>query len=660
MSDNIDTSIAGIRSASKRFFFWGSALLSLVAMVTVGFAVLAAYRPIDDFGWGIVAKVNISEIRAPFIRAGIIVLGAVGVLVGCGSLLLVWLAKSIITDSERNANELLEANQLLREIAKERKIAEDQYRLLAERVSDVIWTSDIEFNWTYVSPSIKKLCGFTPEEAMERTLEEALTPDSTELVLLTLREKLEEAETDPATLVEPAVLEVEYNCKDGSTVWGEVNASFVLGDDGMPVGLIGISRNIEARKAAEAKLREAKEAAEAANRAKSEFLANMSHEIRTPMTAILGYAEILRSESWKCSKQRKCRESADTITRNGKHLLDLINSVLDLSKIEAGKLVVERKDCSPARIVDEVMALMKVRTDEKRLGFRVRFDGPIPESIRSGPGQLRQILINLVGNAVKFTEKGLVEIVVRLVHAEDDEPRIEFVVSDTGIGMTEEQAAEVFEPFSQADSSTTRQFGGTGLGLAISKRLAEKLSGDLYVSSEIGRGSDFTLSIATGPLGDVKMLDNPTAVVREPERTDVFSSDNDFRLDCRVLLVEDGPDNQRIISFFLENAGAEVSLATNGQAALDYYKSSGNNDDPFDVVVMDMQMPIMDGYEATRCLRAEGFEGPIIALTAHAMVGDRDKCLAAGCDDYIAKPVDRRKLVSYIARWTKSKLAAPR
>jgi CheY-like chemotaxis protein len=307
------------------------------------------------------------------------------------------------------------------------------------------------------------------------------------------------------------------------------------------------------------------------------------------------------------------------------------------------------------------MSLMKVRAESKGLELRVKFEGEIPETILTGSGQLRQILINLIGNAMKFTESGWVELVVRLTRAAGAEPRLEFVVSDTGIGLTEKQMSEVFEPFSQADSSTTRRFGGTGLGLAISKRLAEKLGGDIKVMSDIGRGSAFTLSIATGSLDGVEMLDNPSEAAGLEEETRKPLGDVNARLDCRVLLVEDGPDNQRIISFFLNQAGAEVALAENGQVAVDVFRATRKKEEPFDAIVMDMQMPVMDGYEASRRLRAEGYDGPIIALTAHAMVGDREKCLEAGCNDYMAKPVDRGVLLSLVSHWTEVKpLASPK
>ena len=238
-----------------------------------------------------------------------------------------------------------------------------------------------------------------------------------------------------------------------------------------------------------------------------------------------------------------------------------------------------------------------------------------------------------------------------LLDAECDEPKMQFEVIDSGIGMTEEQIAKLFKPFSQADSSTTRKFGGTGLGLMISKRLAEELGGDITVESTLGRGSSFTVTVGTGALQGVKMLDNPREAQISTSR-DKKPNISTTKLDCRVLLAEDGPDNQRLISFLLKKAGAEVAIAENGQNAYNRALAARDEGIPFDVILMDMQMPIMDGYDATSKLREAGYTGPIIALTAHAMSMDRDRCLTAGCDDYAVKPVDQERLISLVNEYT--------
>ena len=404
-------------------------------------------------------------------------------------------------------------------------------------------------------------------------------------------------------------------------------------------------------------LEEFSRAAQAANLAKSEFLANMSHEIRTPMTAILGYADMLCDQV----SELESLEAIRTIRRNGEHLLDIINDILDLSKIEADRLEVEQIECSPFDLLSDVRSLMQVRADDGHLELTVRNEGPLPETIVTDPRRLRQVLINLVGNAIKFTLEGRVEVVARLI-ARDGESLLAFDVVDSGIGMDRDQMERLFQPFTQADSSMSRRFGGTGLGLTISKRLVEMLGGEIHVESQPGRGSRFTFTVRTGPLEGVAMLSDevaPTEIRHEalagqsssaggqtatrggaPAATDLTG--------VRVLLAEDGPDNQRLISFLLTKAGAEVVVVDNGKKAVEEILAKRQ---PLDVVLMDMQMPVLDGYGATQQLRRLGYRGPVVALTAHAMSGDRAKCQAAGCDEYLTKPIDRRQLLATVAQF---------
>jgi len=391
-------------------------------------------------------------------------------------------------------------------------------------------------------------------------------------------------------------------------------------------------------------LKAATDVAQAATRAKSEFLANISHEIRTPMTAILGFAENLLDLSMPESERIN---AAQTIRSNGEHLLQILNDILDISKIEAGKLQIENIKCSPIHLVQEVMSLMRVRSDAKGLSLRTEFAGPVPETIHTDSTRLRQILINLVGNAVKFTEVGSVRLVVGMLRTQPERPMMVFDIIDTGVGLTQEQIDRLFHPFTQGDSSTTRMHGGTGLGLTISKRLAEMLGGAITVQSQPGLGSTFRLTVETGPLEGVPMIEQPEAA-QSADQHKHDGSPKDLRWSASILLAEDGPDNQRLISYMLKKAGADVAVAENGQDAVTMVLEAHHRNMPYALVLMDMQMPVMDGYEATRQLRAHGYEGPIIALTAHAMTGDRDKCLSAGCSDYAAKPIDRAALLRLI------------
>ncbi|HOW73579.1 MAG TPA: ATP-binding protein [Phycisphaerae bacterium] len=408
--------------------------------------------------------------------------------------------------------------------------------------------------------------------------------------------------------------------------------------------------------------------AEAANIAKSEFLANMSHEIRTPMTAILGYTELV-SEAvdccTTCSNHESCEVRAEnrqhlaTIRRNGEHLLKVINDILDLSRVEAGKMAVEHIACNLRAIIEEVASTMRVRAEAKQLAYNTEYMGAIPETIQSDPGRLRQILINLVANAIKFTEVGGVRVVVRCI-ADVPKPFIQFDVVDTGIGMTEDQAAQLFQAFVQVDTSMSRRFGGSGLGLAIARNLAKMLGGDVcIVDSQPDLGTRFRMTVATGPLQGVRMIEEsisePAACPREAQA--VPEPGGRRALEGKVvLLVEDCPDNQRLISHVLRSAGAKVVTTDNGQMGLTAALNARDSGNPFDVVLMDMQMPILDGYEATRQLRDCGYDGLVIALTAHAMSSDRDKCIAAGCDSYATKPIDRAAMIELISGFLRARL----
>ncbi len=400
--------------------------------------------------------------------------------------------------------------------------------------------------------------------------------------------------------------------------------------------------------------------AEAANQAKSEFLANMSHEIRTPMTAILGYADILTSEGDITKAPPERINAIQTIRSNANYLLTIINDILDMSKIETGKMTVEQIETRPAEILDSAISLMSSQAQGKGIKLTAEYDTDIPERIISDPTRLRQILVNLLGNAIKFTEQGTIVVRLSLDPRDAEQRMMRFAVVDTGIGMTPEQRDRIarFESFSQADGSTTRKFGGSGLGLRISNSLACMLGGNIEVSSEKGVGSTFTVAVAPGDLTEVRLLSQEEitgqlALQSGAEARKLLAAKTGKPLEGkRLLFAEDGPDNQRLISFLLKKAGADVELADNGLIALEKVDAEAKRGSQFDLILMDMQMPELDGYGATRRLREQQYTGPIIALTAHAMPEDRRKCLDSGCDDYATKPIDRAKLISLIAAHT--------
>jgi signal transduction histidine kinase/CheY-like chemotaxis protein len=398
----------------------------------------------------------------------------------------------------------------------------------------------------------------------------------------------------------------------------------------------GLVRDATARKKAEQGLIDAKNAADAASRAKSEFLANMSHEIRNPMTGVMGYADILLGRL----QDPKDIECVRTIKDSGQYLLQIVNDLLDLAKIESQGLELEREEIHLPTFLTDVYTLMEGAARAKSLPLVLKYDGMIPQKIESDSKRLRQILMNLLSNAVKFTHQGGAELTVRY---DTELGELQLKINDSGIGMTEEQQKNLFKPFTQGDSSVTKAYGGTGLGLAITKRLVEALGGRISVMSFPGRGSTFNVTLPVRVLAGsaYRSMGAESVIPRLAERES---------LGTRVMVVEDQPDIRRLIEYFIADAGCSVTSFDSGEAALNAIEQGR---DAFDVILMDIHMPRLDGYETTRKLRALGFTKPIVAVTAGAMASDEANCLAAGCSDYVSKPIDRAKLLGVIARVAK-------
>ncbi|MGQ0751353.1 MAG: ATP-binding protein [Betaproteobacteria bacterium] len=417
-----------------------------------------------------------------------------------------------------------------------------------------------------------------------------------------------------------------------------VNCSPVLGGTGRANGVFISLNDVTQLEQNKIELHKAKDAAEAANRAKSEFLANMSHEIRTPMNAILGFTELLRRGYNR--DPRDAEKFLNTIHTSGRHLLELINDILDLSKIEAGQMEMERIPCAPHRIVNEVLTVLTARAKEKGIVLRARADGPVPATILSDPGRVRQIVTNLVGNAIKFTERGQIDVVMRHGPA-----MFGIDVIDTGIGIPADKLESIFDPFVQADTSVTRRFGGTGLGLSISRRFARALGGDIVARSIPGKGSTFAVTLESGAPEGVQTLQPHEVLASDdgrlaPEQKAAWQFPQ-----ARVLVVDDGAENRELVRLVLGECGLEVHEAENGEVALQKALQGG-----FDVVLMDIQMPVMDGYTATGNIRARGSRVPIYALTANAMKGFEAEILAAGFTGYLTKPIDIDLLVGTLAQ----------
>jgi PAS domain S-box-containing protein len=411
------------------------------------------------------------------------------------------------------------------------------------------------------------------------------------------------------------------------------------------IGVVVLATDITRHKEFEIELKTAKEAAEDANNTKSAFLANMSHEIRTPLGAVLGFSELMAMEDTTAEERAI---NIEIIKRNGQLLSNIINDILDLSKVEAGKLEIEQVEVKPADLLNDLYALLNLEASGKGVQLKFSSEGQIPKVLKTDPTRLRQILFNIIGNAIKFTTRGSVTVTLKWLTSEDGVAKLAFVVADTGAGIQPEQAGRLFSLFTQADASTTRKFGGTGLGLVLSKKLANAMGGDVVLEkSEPGKGSVFVVTIDPG-----LMQDASTSAAEKAERK-VLASSTTLRTaelkGLKVLVVDDSPDNQNLIRKLLSISGASVDLASNGREGFAAAMIGDHH-----VVLMDLQMPEMDGYEATRELRGHNYKKPIIALTAHAMQDERQRCLENGFDQHLTKPIHRETLIKTLAHYVQA------
>jgi hypothetical protein len=519
------------------------------------------------------------------------------------------------------------------------EVAQERFEAIARGTTDALWDWDLATGELWWSDRLPELLGI-PSNSIPASVdgwEARIHAEDLPAVRRAVRDHLEGGgRLDVLARVQ--ALRGEYR-------WFRARAAVQRDARGRALRIAGSLQDVSAEKGAEQALGAALQAAEAAAQVKSAFLAQMSHELRTPMTSVLGFAEDLLDPELSLADRHFALRM---ILRGGKHLLRLINDVLDLSKIEAGKLQVELSQESPFELLDSVESLMRGLAQEKALNLQFEYVTKMPASIRTDATRVRQILINLVGNALKFTEKGTILVLVRFQN--ELRPELEFTIVDSGIGMSREQIARVFDSFVQADASTSRRYGGTGLGLSISKKLAQLLGGDILASSTPGSGSIFRVLIPTGPIDPMRLLSPDEFLLERKKASEIVASPfvPERPLDCRILYAEDTETNQRLVQRILEKAGARVTIAGDGREAVSRAMEAIEQNDPYQVILMDMQMPVMDGLEACRTLRGRGVETPIIALSASILESDRARCQEAGCNDFAEKPIRRERLLHQI------------
>jgi PAS domain S-box-containing protein len=494
---------------------------------------------------------------------------------------------------------------------------------LVQNLGEGIGIVDLDERFQFANPAAEEIFGVRPGALVGRNLREFTDPERFEFV---------RRQTEERRRGERGTYELEVVGADGVPRVLLVTAAPLRDRAGQIVGVLGIFRSITALKEVEADLRRAKEAAEAANRAKSDFLANMSHEIRTPMGGVVGMLRFLREADLPTPESEYARLAHDSALS----LLTILNDIIDYSRIAAGKLELNLAPFDLIAAVADAASLLRAKAHEKNLVLRVLAADDVPPWRLGDAGRLRQVLLNLLGNAVKFTAEGSVSAAVRRPSDDRSAEAVEIEVADTGVGIAPEFLLQLFTQFTPLSAGGTANQRGSGLGLSISKRLVELMGGAISVRSELGRGAVFTVRL-TLPLTAAPAAEG---AVSSPERP---------ALRGRVLLVEDDKINQFVAQKMLEDLGCEVRTAGDGAEAIAAWES-----DELDLILMDVRMPRMDGYEATAEIRRReppGRRAPIVALTAHAVEGSREQCLAAGMDDYLSKPMTYESLAAVVRRW---------
>lgn len=534
-------------------------------------------------------------------------------------------------------------NSLLDNLAEKKQVEEalresrERYRNLVNSLKEIIFQIDTTGKMTFLNPAWQEITGYTVEESQGTYFLNYIHPADQPYVIQAFMDMVGGRD-------EHGQENLRYITKDGGVRWVEVYVAVTRDAKGAISGIAGVANDITERKQTLDQLHRAKEAAEAANLAKSQFLANMSHEIRTPMNAVIGMADLMLDTPLN----REQREMVEIVGHSARSLLGIINDILDFSKIEVGKLVLENIDFQLKSVCKGVVELLGVKAQEKQLMVKTWIDPEIPPNLKGDPVRLRQVLLNLYDNAVKFTEKGEVVLRAALEKQYPSYVSVRFEVADTGIGIPAGVSENLFDPFIQADGSTTRRYGGTGLGLSISKHLVELMGGQIGVNSIEGQGSTFWFTVPLGPgckdEAYISPKDNSLSFLSNPSELKIPATGK------VILLAEDNATNQKLTLILLKKFGYAAEVVSNGRDAV-----AATADKDYSLILMDCQMPGMDGFEATHRIRKQetntGRHIPIIAMTANAMEGDRDKCIASGMDDYLSKPFETEVLRQMLQKW---------